>query len=42
MRPIAAVPEIESREAALWPELLPGVAVEVRVPFQFSVAEHEQ
>jgi len=42
MRPIAAVPEIESRESALWPELLPGVAAEVRVPFQFSVAEHEQ
>ena len=42
MRPIAAVPEIESRESAQWPELLPGVAAEVRVPFQFSVAEHEQ
>ena len=42
MRPIAAVPDIESRESALWPELLPGVAAEVRVPFQFSVAEHEQ
>ena len=24
MRPIAAVPDIESRESALWPELLPG------------------
>jgi pimeloyl-ACP methyl ester carboxylesterase len=42
MRPIAAVPETESRESALWPELLPGVAAEVRVPFQFSVAEHER
>ena len=42
MRPIAAVPEIESDESARWPELLPGVAAEVRVPFQFSVAEHEQ
>ena len=42
MRPIAAVPEIESDESARWPDLLPGVAAEVRVPFQFSVAEHEQ
>jgi pimeloyl-ACP methyl ester carboxylesterase len=41
-RPIAAVPEIESDESARWPDLLPGVAAEVRVPFQFSVAEHEQ
>ena len=41
MRPIAAVPDIESRESASWPDLLPGVAAEVRVPFQFSVAEHE-
>jgi hypothetical protein len=32
MRPIAAVPEIESRESASWPDLLPGVAAEVRVP----------
>jgi pimeloyl-ACP methyl ester carboxylesterase len=42
MRPIAPVPEIESDESARWPDLLPGVAAEVRVPFQFSVAEHEQ
>ena len=42
MRPIAPVPELETYESALWPELLPGVAAEVRVPFQFSVAEHEQ
>ena len=42
MRPIAPVPELETDESALWPELLPGVAAEVRVPFQFSVAEHEQ
>ena len=42
MRPIASVPEIESEESARWPDLLPGVAAEVRVPFQFSVAEHEQ
>jgi len=41
-RPITAVPEIESDESARWPDLLPGVAAEVRVPFQFSVAEHEQ
>ena len=41
-RPIAAVPEIESDESARWPDLLPGVAAEVRVPSQFSVAEHEQ
>ena len=42
MRPIAPVPELEAYQSALWPELLPGVAAEVRVPFQFSVAEHEQ
>ena len=42
MRPIAPVPEIESDESARWPDLVPGVAAEVRVPFQFSVAEHEQ
>jgi pimeloyl-ACP methyl ester carboxylesterase len=42
MRPIASVPELETYESALWPDLLPGVAAEVRVPFQFSVAEHEQ
>ena len=42
MRPIASVPEIESDESARWPDSLPGVAAEVRVPFQFSVAEHEQ
>ncbi|HTU05477.1 MAG TPA: alpha/beta hydrolase, partial [Trebonia sp.] len=42
MRPIAPVPQIESDESARWPDLLPGVAAEVRVPFQFSVAEHEQ
>jgi pimeloyl-ACP methyl ester carboxylesterase len=42
MRPIAPVPELETYESALWPDLLPGVAAEIRVPFQFSVAEHEQ
>jgi pimeloyl-ACP methyl ester carboxylesterase len=42
MRPIAPVPELETYESALWPDLLPAVAAEVRVPFQFSVAEHEQ
>ena len=42
MRPIASVPDLETYESALWPDLLPGVAAEVRVPFQFSVAEHEQ
>jgi hypothetical protein len=42
MRPIAPVPEIETYESALWPDLLPTVAADVRVPFQFSVAEHEQ
>jgi len=42
MRPIAPVPQLEAYQSALWPELLPGVAAEVRVPFQFSVAEHEQ
>jgi pimeloyl-ACP methyl ester carboxylesterase len=42
MRPIAPVPELEIYESARWPGLLPGVAAEVRVPFQFSVAEHEQ
>src|SRR5262249_57431544 len=41
MRPTAPVPELETYESALWPELLPGVAADVRVPFQFSVAEHE-
>ena len=42
MRPIAPVPELETYESARWPELLPGVAADVRVPFQFSIAEHER
>jgi pimeloyl-ACP methyl ester carboxylesterase len=41
-RPIAPVPELETYESARWPDLLPAVAAEVRVPFQFSVAEHER
>lgn len=42
VRPIAPVPSIESAESAGWPELLPALAAEVRIPFQFTVAEHEQ
>ena len=42
MRPIAPVPSIESAESGRWPELLPVLAAEVRIPFQFTVAEHEQ
>jgi len=42
MRPIAAVPAIESRESLDWTRILPAVAERVRVPVQFSVAEHER
>jgi pimeloyl-ACP methyl ester carboxylesterase len=42
MRPIAPVPEIEAHESPQWPDLLPAIAAEVRVPYQFNVAEHEQ
>jgi pimeloyl-ACP methyl ester carboxylesterase len=41
MRPVAPVPEAESLEAPRWPRLLPPLAARVRVPYQFTVAEHE-
>ena len=42
MRPVAPVPAMESLEGPRWPQLLPALAAEVRVPCQFTVAEHEQ
>ena len=42
MRPVATMPLAESRESARWTEELPGLAARVRVPYQFTVAEHER
>ena len=42
MRPVASVPAMESLEGPRWPQLLPALAAKVRVPCQFTVAEHEQ
>jgi pimeloyl-ACP methyl ester carboxylesterase len=42
MRPLAPVPESESRESARWSDALPALAAEVRVPYQFTVAEQER
>lgn len=42
MRPTAPVPQTESRESLDWTRILPAVAERVRVPLQFSVAEHEK
>ena len=41
VRPSAPVPDRESSESREWSRILPGVAAGVRVPLQFSVAEHE-
>jgi pimeloyl-ACP methyl ester carboxylesterase len=42
MRPVAPVPVMESRESAAWTDMLPELAVQVRVPYQLTIAEHEQ
>ncbi len=42
MRPVAPVPPIETRESGIWTLGLPALAAELRVPYQFTVAEHEQ
>jgi pimeloyl-ACP methyl ester carboxylesterase len=42
VRPTAPVPDAESTESRGWTRILPGVAARVRVPLQFSVAEHEK
>lgn len=40
-RPSAPVPLIEQQQSQHWPELLPDIASDVRVPYRFTVAEHE-
>jgi pimeloyl-ACP methyl ester carboxylesterase len=42
MRPVAPVPVSELREAARWTAVLPALAAEVRLPYQFTVAQHER
>jgi hypothetical protein len=42
MRPVAPVPAIELRESARWTEMLPALAAEVRLPYQFTVAQYER
>jgi hypothetical protein len=36
------MPATETRESASWTATLPALAAGVRVPFQFTVAEHER
>jgi pimeloyl-ACP methyl ester carboxylesterase len=40
-RPSAAVPLAEQQQSPSWPQILPGIAPRVRVPYRFTVAEHE-
>jgi pimeloyl-ACP methyl ester carboxylesterase len=42
MRPVAPMPLMESRETGLWTDQLPALAAQLRVPYQFTVAEHER
>jgi pimeloyl-ACP methyl ester carboxylesterase len=42
MRPVAPVPAIELRESARWTAMLPALAAEVRLPYQFTVAQDER
>jgi pimeloyl-ACP methyl ester carboxylesterase len=42
MRPVAPVPTTEYRESARWAEMLPALAAQVRLPYQFTVAQYEQ
>ncbi|MEU8685499.1 alpha/beta fold hydrolase [Streptomyces sp. NPDC048611] len=39
---VAPVPERESQEGPLWPDMYPGIAARVRIPVRFTFAEQEQ